>query len=256
MSAEMKKCFKKLCRCAGTAIEKYQLIADGDRILAAVSGGKDSIVMMHILSHLQEVAPVKFTFAAVTFDPGFEGFDTDAIRRYCLEHKWEHHMVSLPVGTILREKDFENAPCVLCSRLRRGKLYGLAKELGFNKLALGQHLDDIAESFLMSLCRGQGVTTMAPKSAADNPEHPEIIRIMALAPESLVAEFASFLELPSAGECPYHDQLKNSGDRAYFKNLVTQLASHIPDVRSNIAKSLSHIELEHLMVPPEIMEQK
>ena len=245
----MSNVFKKLCRIAGEAVVKYQLIADGDRILVGVSGGKDSLVLMHVLEHLHSVAPVNFSFEAVTFDPGFPEFAAEQTAGYCRRHNWKHHIIPLDVSSVIAEKSFERSPCVLCSRLRRGKLYGEAKKLNCNKLALGQHLDDIVSSFLISLCRGQGVTTMAPLALPDNPEHPAVIRPLALVPEQLIIEYASTLELPTAGICRYKEKLE-SGDRVYFKQVIDNLAEHIPDLRSNIAHSLTRVEINHLLIPP------
>ena len=245
----MSNIFKKLCRIAGEAVVKYRLIANGDRILVGVSGGKDSLVLMHVLEHLHSVAPVKFSFEAVTFDPGFPEFAVDRTAAYCQEHNWKHHIVPLDVASVIAEKSFDRSPCVLCSRLRRGKLYGEAKRLNCNKLALGQHLDDVVSSLLISLCRGQGVTTMAPLALPDNPEHPAVIRPLALVPEQLIMEYAATLGLPSAGICRYKEQLE-SGDRVYFKQVIDDLAEHIPDLRSNIAHSLTRVEIDHLLIPP------
>lgn len=243
--------FKKLCRLAGECCVRYRLIGDGDRILVGLSGGKDSFMLMHLLEHLSRRAPVKFSFEAATFDPGFENFHTEKIAEYCRDHNWKHHLVKLNIPEIIQEKSLENSPCVLCSRLRRGKLYGLARELKCNKLALGQHLDDVINSFLMSLCRGQGLTSMAPLVQPKNPEHPTIIRPLALVPEELIKECASDFGFPEkTGTCRYETVLK-SGDRAAFAALVETLAEKIPDLRENIAHSLTRVELNHLLIPPE-----
>ena len=246
----MSSLFKKICRLAGETVVKYRLISGGDRILVGVSGGKDSLVLMHVLSHLRAVAPVDFSFEAVTFDPGFPEFAVESTASYCREHGWKHHIVPLDVAAVIAEKSFERAPCVLCSRLRRGKLYGEAKRLGCGKLALGQHLDDIVSSFMISLCRGQGITTMAPLAVPDNPEHPAVIRPLALVPEQLIREYAATLQLPEAGICRYKEQLE-SGDRVYFSKVIGNLSEYIPDLRSNIAHSLTRVEIDHLLIPPE-----
>ena len=247
----MDNAFKKLCRIAGETVVKYRLIDDGDRILTGVSGGKDSIVLMHLLSHLQNAAPVKFEIEAVTFDPGFPEFAAGKTADYCRKHHWNHHTISMDIASVIEEKSFTKSPCVLCSRLRRGKLYGLAKELKCNKLALGQHLDDIVSSMLISLCRGQGVTTMAPRAIPDDPENPVIIRPLALVPEALVAQCAKEFGMEISGVCRYKKQLE-SGDRVYFKKLISQLSEHIPDLRSNIAHSLQKVEIDHLLIPPDV----
>ncbi len=239
---------KKWCHCAGEALARYRLIGEGDRILVAVSGGKDSMVLLHLLQHWRASAPVRFEVAAATFDPGFFDFGAERIGAYCRERKWEHHILRLPIPEIIEEKKFGASPCVLCSRLRRGKLYGLAAELGCNKLALGQHLDDVIASFWMSVCRGQGLRTMAPLVRPGDPAAPTVIRPLALTPESLIRDVAAELELPAAGKCPYENQLE-SGDRAYFRGLTEHLAERIPGLRGNLIRSLGHIEVEHLLDP-------
>ena len=242
--------FKKLCRIAGETVVRYRLISDGDRILVGASGGKDSFVLLHLLDHLREVAPVRFEFMAATFDPQFEDFGIDAIAAYCRENHWEHHTVSVNIPAVIADKKMEKNPCMLCSRLRRGNLYRLAGELHCNKLALGQHLDDVISSFLMSLCRGQGLTSMAPAVKPADPSHPEIIRPLALVPEKLIASCAGNLPLPQkSGKCRYENQLEN-GDRAFFSSLVTGLADRIPDLHRNIARSLTRVEADHLLIPP------
>ena len=243
---EQQQLFEKICRLAGEAAVRYNMTGEGDRVLVGVSGGKDSFVLLHVLDRLKKAAPVDFSFVAATFDPGFDDFGTEKIAAYCREHNWEHHVVDMDMVSIIKEKNFEGSPCVLCSRLRRGKLYGLASELNCNRLALGQHLDDIVISFLMSVCRGQGISTMAPVVKPKKPEYPTVIRPLALVPEKLIAEYASTLELPRAGVCAYKEQLL-SGDRAAFKELLGNLEERIPDIRSNIARSLRRVETEHLL---------
>ena len=238
--------FSELCRHAGEAAVNYRMIADGDRILVGASGGKDSFMLLHVLEHLRQVAPVKFDFVAATFDPGYGEFDAPAISDYCRSHGWEHRIEKLDIAAILKDKDWEKSPCVLCSRLRRGKLYGLCRELGCGKLALGHHFDDLATSFLISLCRGQGLSTMAPVVPPKSPGKPTIIRPLALAPESLIAKCADELQVPRFGLCRYREQLE-SGDRKYFRTLVDTLAERIPDLRSNLRRSLAHVEPDHLL---------
>jgi tRNA 2-thiocytidine biosynthesis protein TtcA len=119
---------------------------------------------------------------AATFDPGFPGFHAEKIAGSCRERGWEHHTVSLNIPAILEEKKYTQTPCVLCSRLRRGKLYGLARELGCGKLALGQHFDDIAVSFLMSLFRGQGLPIFSAAWTALDVNDPPL-EPMKVAPE-------------------------------------------------------------------------
>ena len=120
----------RIRKLAGECIGRFGLINENDRILAGLSGGKDSFVLMHLLEHLQQHAPVDFSLTAATFDPGFEGFGVEQIAAYCAEHHWEHQVVKMDIPAIIREKNMYDAPCMLCSRLRRGKLYGLAAASG------------------------------------------------------------------------------------------------------------------------------
>ncbi len=208
-------------------------------------------MLLHLLKHLRSCAPVKFTVIAATFDPGFEDFGVAEIADYCRELDVEHHTVKLNIPEIIREKSMEDAPCVLCSRLRRGKLYGLANRLQCNKLALGQHLDDVINSFFMSVCRGQGITSMAPKVRPQDPAHPTVIRPLALVPESLIRECAATFAFPEkTGSCHYESTVR-SGDRAAFARLIGDLAEKIPGLRENIARSLTRVEADHLLIEPE-----
>lgn len=244
----------KIRKLAGECIGRFGLIQENDRILAGLSGGKDSFILLHVLHFFQKVAPVKFEVIAGTFDPGYPEFNLQAVKEYCRLHDWEHRSVQIPMTEILAEKNLEESPCGLCSRLRRGKLYGLAAELSCNKLALGQHLDDLIASFFMSLCRGQGIRTMAPLARPQNPTHPIVIRPLALVPEEMLKDTACCNEFPAAGNCRY-EELLESGDRQYFRSLADTLSERIPDFRSNFIRSLGHIEPEHLMITPALMKK-
>ena len=244
----------KVRKLTGEAIGRFEMIGENDRILVGLSGGKDSFILMHMLHYFQKVAPVRFEIIAGTFDPGYPEFNSEKVAGYCALAGWEHKVVQLPMEEILAEKGQESSPCGLCSRLRRGKLYGMAKELKCNKLALGQHLDDLIASFFMSLCRGQGLRTMAPVAAPDNPEHPVIIRPLCLVPEAMLMSTAQSNSFPEAGSCRYKEVLL-SGDRIYFRNLTDSLCEKIPDFRSNFIRSLGHIEPEHLMMTPALLKE-
>ena len=236
--------FKKICRLAGNAIVEYSMIRDGDRILAGISGGKDSIAMLHVLRHFQQTAPVHFELEAATFDPGFPDFSAGDTGELCRSLGIPHHLIRFDMTALLAEKNLEENPCMLCSRMRRGNLYTLARKRKFNKIALGQHLDDAEISFLMSLCRGAGLSTMGP-NVPEKSGSIRIIRPLILTPESLIAEWVRSRNFPIRGECRYKEQLEN-GDRRYFSRLLDQLSERIPDLRSNILRSMSNIQEGYL----------
>ena len=239
--------FKKICRLTGKAIVEYAMIRDGDRILIGASGGKDSVTLLHVLRHFQQTAPVHFELEAVTFDPGFPGFSADETGNLCRGLGMTHHVIRFDMAALLAEKKLEEKPCMLCSRLRRGNLYTLARKRKCNKIALGQHLDDAEVSFLMSLCRGAGLSTMGPNVPEKNGKL-RIIRPLILTPESLIVQWVKSRNLPIRGECRYKARLEN-GDRKFFEQLLDQLSERIPDLRSNILRSLSNVQEGYLLDP-------
>lgn len=239
--------WQKLRKLTGQALMKYGMIRDGDRILVGLSGGRDSFALMHALSFFQKKAPIRFELVAATFDPGFPGFNVEGIADYCRAQGWLHRVVSLRIPAILAKKNKRSTPCILCSRLRRGNLYRLAKEEGCRKLALGQHLDDIETSFLISLFRGQGLTTMGPFVPASDGDL-RVIRPLAFVPEALVKRCADRWELPDSGKCPYEESLE-SGDRATFRRLLDDLSRRIPNLHSQMLHSLSNLQAPYLLDP-------
>lgn len=242
----METAFKKVCRLAGEAIVKHDMIKSGSKILVGLSGGKDSFVLLRVLAFLRSKAPVDFELIGATFDPGYPGIDTAAIEKWCRDCSCCYEVVALDMASIIAEKNWENSPCVLCSRLRRGKLYGLAEQLKCDALALGQHLDDAIASFFMSICRGQGISSMGANVATDAAENLRVIRPLIYASEELIELAAQESGYIPGGKCPYEEELKKSGDREYFRRLTDRLAEKIPGVRSNILHSFSIVEKEHL----------
>lgn len=231
-------------RKTGEAVVKFNMIEQNDRIFVGLSGGKDSFVLAHVLHELQKKAPVDFEIVCGTFDPGFPDFNIEAISAYAKSQNWEFHSAGLDIEPIIAEKGFEDAPCALCSRLRRGHLYKLADKLKCNKLALGHHADDAIISFIMAYFRGHGLTTMGPNVPAK--ENKRIIRPLILVPEKLISDFAADLELPICGKCRYKKYLDIHGDRAFFSRILAEIESKIPDLRSLAIKSMGKIEGNHL----------
>ena len=141
-------------RQVGRAIADFDMIHDGDRILLGLSGGKDSLSLLHILHHLRQYAPVKFELAAMTVDPEVEGFNPEHLKGYLaglgIPYFYESESIAENARTQMKNDSF----CAYCSRIKRGIMYATCRREGYNVLALGQHLDDLAESFLMSAFRG------------------------------------------------------------------------------------------------------
>lgn len=193
---------KSLLRKVGRAIADFQMIREGDRILLGVSGGKDSLALLQILAHLQTYAPVKFKLGIITVDPEVEGFDPSSLTGYydALGIPW--HYQQQPIMEEAREHMSGDSFCAYCSRMKRGIMYSTCREHGYNVLALAQHLDDLAESFLMSAFHGGQLRTMKACYQNDAGDV-RIIRPLVYARETQTAAFAAAAGLPIIPDsCP------------------------------------------------------
>ncbi|WP_456379053.1 ATP-binding protein [Thiolapillus sp.] len=193
---------KPLLRKVGRAIADYDLIREGDRILLGVSGGKDSLSLLQILMNLQTYAPVKFELAVLTIDPEVEGFDPSPLTGYYDELGLPWHYVRQPIMEEAKERMNGDSFCAYCSRMKRGIMYSSCREHGYNVLALAQHLDDLAESFLMSAFHGGQLRTMKAHYLNDSGDV-RIIRPLVYVRESQTAAFAGEAQLPVIPDsCP------------------------------------------------------
>lgn len=184
------------------AVMHYQMLHHGDRVLLGLSGGKDSLSLLHILRHVQRRAPIDFELAAITVDPMVPGFDPAPLGQYLARLGIRHYRVSEDITGLAEEHMIGDSYCSFCSRLKRGLLYRLARERGFNVLALAQHLDDLAESFLMSAFHGGKLNTMKAHYLNDAGDL-RIIRPLVDVRESTLAEFARQHDLPVIPDnCP------------------------------------------------------
>ena len=239
--------FAKICKNLGRSICKYRMIGPGDRLLVGLSGGKDSLVLMHALTRLQARAPIKFSVTAVNVDMGFAEFDGAGLDRYCAAQGWTFERVQFPAGRrLVQEKMGKKSPCALCSRLRRGQLHGAADRLGCNVIVLGQHLDDLCVSLLMSLFRGNGLKTMGPHVPADGGSK-RLIRPLCETAERMMLEAAADFQFPKFGCCDYSDRMEKSGDRAFLERLLEQLEARFPNIRHTMLESMGSLRLNHLL---------
>lgn len=238
--------FAKICKLAGRAVERYHMIRPGDKIAVGLSWGKDSVMLMHVLTRLLSRSPVKFELAAVWVDAGFHEGEQEQMAEYAARQGWAYHVERIGMDRILREKGAADKPCSLCSRLRRGKLHAAMDRLGFGTLALGQHRDDLVASLLMSLFRGGGVRTMGPNVPADGGRK-RLIRPLCLVPEELIVETADRMRLPVLKKCLYIEDVDDEGDRQFVRDLVRDLDSRFPGVSHAILTSMADVRVEHLL---------
>ena len=243
---ERSKAFRKLCKAAAAASKQFRMLEEGDRLLVGISGGEDSLMLMHVLVHLQKRAPFAFEILPAVIDLEFTTLDRPVLQEYAQRQNWQLHWVRLSGADILAAKDAEQKPCPLCSRLRRGQLHKLADELNCNKIALGHHLDDLCTSFLLALFRGGGLKTMGPNVAADAASK-RLIRPLCLVTKKDIHEAAETFAFPSIRSCPFEDALKRDGDRFYLEQLLDNLELKFKNVRSCMLHSLGDIRVAHLL---------
>ncbi len=244
--AQARRLLQKLCKEASHTVRRFNMIEAGDRILVGLSGGEDSLTLMHVLSRMQRRAPFHFDLFAVTVDMGYGVFDRQGLADYCQRQNWPWELITLPGQQLLQEKEAEKRPCSLCSRLRRGQLHGAADRLSCNKIALGQQADDLCVSLLMALFRGGGLKTMGANVAADGSSK-RLIRPLCMTAKSQIHEYALLMDYPAVRSCPYQKTLQEQGDRHCLEQLLQQLEPRFRDIRSAMLHSMGDVRLAHLL---------
>ena len=235
---------KSLLRKVGRAIADFGMIRDGDRILLGVSGGKDSLTLLHILRHLRSYAPVRFDLGVITVDPEVDGFDPGALTAYYDRLGLNWHYEEQPIMEQAKTHMDGDSFCAYCARMKRGIMYSTCRREGYNVLALAQHLDDLAESLLMSLFHGGQLRTM--KACYVNREGDvRIIRPLAYVRETQTSAFAASADLPVVPDsCPACFSAPTR--REHVKQLLATEERGNPNLFANLLHAMRPIMTEDL----------
>ena len=233
---------KSLLRQVGRAIADFRMIRGGDRILLAVSGGKDSLSLLQILRHLQTYAPVRFDLGVVTVDPEVPGFDPSHLPDYYQGLGLAWHYERQPLIEQARTHMDGDSFCAYCSRMKRGIMYRICREQGYNCLALGQHLDDLAESLLLSLFHGGQLRTMKAHYINQDGDL-RIIRPLAYCRERQTADYARQAGLPVVPDsCPACFSMPTR--REHMKALLAREEAGHPHLFANLLHAMKPIMTE------------
>ena len=243
-SAKRNPLGRKLRRLAGQAVADYAMIEAGDRVMVCVSGGKDSYTLLDVLLSLQRNAPVPFELVAVNLDQKQPNFPAHVLPEYLSELGVEHHVVEEDTYSIVRALTPEGKTyCPVCSRLRRGVLYGFAARIGASKIALGHHADDAVETLFLNLFFGGRLKSMPPKLVSDDGRH-VVIRPLYYVRERDIARWSRQRRHPivPCDLCGSQEGLQ----RQAMKEMLAQWDSAAPGRVDNIARALRHVAPSHL----------
>lgn len=212
------------------AIEEYKMIEEGDKIAVCLSGGKDSITILHAFKNLQIFYPKKFDIIAVSVNPGFEFFDTSFLEDICNKIDVPLFIEKSNAKEIVFDIRKEKNPCSLCANLRRGVINSIANREGCNKIALGHNQDDVLETFLLNLLYAGNIGTFSPVSYMDRSKV-TLIRPLVYTPEKEIKRYIKRNEISvMAKVCP----MDGTSKREDMKNLIFSLSKNIPMIRANL----------------------
>jgi tRNA 2-thiocytidine biosynthesis protein TtcA len=244
---EFNKLSKRLRRNVGQAIEDFNMIEDGDRVMVCLSGGKDSYTLLDILLRLRDKAPVDFEIIAVNLDQKQPDFPEEILPAYLRETGVPFHILEQDTYSVVKRVVPEGKTmCGLCSRLRRGSLYTFAKQQGMTKIALGHHRDDIIETFFLNLFFGGRLKTMPPKLMSDDGAH-IVIRPLAYCRERDIEAYSAQRAFPiiPCNLCGSQEQLQ----RRQVKAMLAEWERKSPGRIENIFSALGSVTPSHLLDP-------
>ncbi|MFO7753816.1 MAG: ATP-binding protein [Desulfobacteraceae bacterium] len=234
---------KKVKHAVGRAVQDYAMIRENDRVLLAVSGGMDSMVLLTLLSILQSRAPVRFSILPVYIDPGFENSFAHELETYVKENFEDIRIESTGFGVYAHTEENTENPCFLCSRLRRKRLFEIAKEEGCSRIALGHHKDDIIETLFMNILYSGRIGTMKPSQPFFQDTF-RIIRPLCYLEKEEIRRFHKDRQLPEfRHSCPSEPSTK----RRRVRRLLNELYEESSHIKGNIFSAMGNVSDQYLL---------
>lgn len=229
---------KYLWNLAGKAMHKYNMIESGDRIAVGISGGKDSMVLLNILTRIKNIVDFQFEIYPIMIENKKDTKDEiDEIKKYIEELGYEFQIEYTNIEKVVFDDRNEKNPCALCSKLRRGVLYRIMQEKNYNKLALGHHLDDCIETYFMNLFYQGNTNKMRAKYKSEN-YGVTVIRPMVFVEEKTIIKYAKKAKLPIMKSSCRLDNVKKNSKRKESKELIELMAEKNKNLRSNLKNVL------------------
>ena len=234
---------KEIKRLTGKAIHTKDMIRDGDHVMVAVSGGKDSLALLWLLKERIKRVPIDYRITAVHVDPGFGANSADQMTSFFVAHGFEFRVIESNIGPKAHGPQNRENPCFLCSRLRRKLLFQTAEEVGCNRMAFGHHKDDLIETFFLNVFYGASISTMVPVQGLFGGKL-TVIRPFYLVDEDLIRRYAQLMDWPEISlDCP----TAGSSKREEIKNMLKHFYRSNRKIKGNIFHALQNVNAEYLL---------
>ena len=233
---------KEIKRLTGKAIYHQKMIRDGDHVLVAVSGGKDSLVLLRVLRERLKRIPITYDITAVHVDPGFGGNSAREMEAFFSSNGFDHRIIESDIGPRAHGPENRENPCFLCSRMRRKLLFELADNIGCNRIALGHHKDDIIETLFLNMFYGASISTMLPVQELFGGKL-TLIRPLYLLNEDMIRRYAEKMNFPRIElGCPSAGKTK----REEVKDMLNGFYRKNRKIKGNIFHALQNVNAEYL----------
>jgi tRNA 2-thiocytidine biosynthesis protein TtcA len=234
---------REIKRLMGKAIHSRDMIRDGDHVMVAVSGGKDSMSLLWLLKDRLKRIPIQYRIMAVHVDPGFGANSAEHMKAFFSEHDFEYRIIRSNIGPKAHGPENRENPCFLCSRLRRKTLFELAADLDCNKIAFGHHKDDLIETFFLNIFYGASISTMTPVQEFFGGKL-IVIRPLFMLDENKIRKYAASMKWPLINlGCP----TAGASKREEMKKMLHHLYRSNKKIKGNIFHALQNVRLDYLL---------